>query len=94
MLYTLTDILCFIYLIEIIISLSSHLHCLSLGENSSGNKVCLRSTIVSTIVGLGCSLICMMVGIFLILCSRIRRATRDKLLSDSLTYMTHKGRIN
>ncbi|KAK0171585.1 hypothetical protein PV328_005022 [Microctonus aethiopoides] len=64
------------------------------GENSSGNKVCLRSTIVSTIVGLGCSLICMMVGILLILCSRIRRATRDKLLSDSLTYMTHKGRIN
>ncbi|XP_063978866.1 uncharacterized protein LOC135163396 [Diachasmimorpha longicaudata] len=63
-------------------------------EAPPGDRVCLRSTVVSTIVGLGCALICIMIGTLLALCSRIRRAAREKLLSDSLSYMTHKGRIN
>ncbi|KAF7991711.1 hypothetical protein HCN44_010512 [Aphidius gifuensis] len=67
----------------------------SISESSpAGDRVCLRSSVVSTIVGLGCAFICVMIGTLLILCSRIRRASREKLLSDSLSYMTHKGRIN
>ncbi|XP_034947849.1 uncharacterized protein [Chelonus insularis] len=63
-------------------------------EASTADKVCLRSTVINTIVGFSCAFVCTMVGILLILCSRIRRAAREKLLSDSLSYMTHKGRIN
>ncbi|XP_008544289.1 uncharacterized protein LOC103569003 [Microplitis demolitor] len=63
-------------------------------SEATGEKVCLRSTVVNTIVGFSCGLICIMVGTLLVLCSRIRRAAREKLLSDSLSYMTHKGRIN
>ncbi|XP_044013039.1 uncharacterized protein LOC122855610 [Aphidius gifuensis] len=63
-------------------------------SSPAGDRVCLRSSVVSTIVGLGCAFICVMIGTLLILCSRIRRASREKLLSDSLSYMTHKGRIN
>ncbi|XP_015610501.1 uncharacterized protein LOC107275166 isoform X1 [Cephus cinctus] len=61
---------------------------------SSGDRVCLRSTLVSTVIGLGCGLLCIMAGTLLAMCSRMRRAARDKLLSDSISYMTHKGRIN
>ncbi|XP_012289115.1 uncharacterized protein LOC105704468 [Orussus abietinus] len=61
---------------------------------NTGDRVCLRSTIVSTVVGLGCGLLCIMAGTLLAMCSRMRRAARDKLLSDSISYMTHKGRIN
>ncbi|XP_074110615.1 uncharacterized protein LOC141534892 [Cotesia typhae] len=63
-------------------------------SEATGDKVCLRSTVVNTIVGFSCGLICIMAGTLLVLCSRIRRAAREKLLSDSLSYMTHKGRIN
>ncbi|XP_020709888.2 uncharacterized protein LOC105689275 [Athalia rosae] len=63
-------------------------------SSTSGERVCLRSTVVSTVVGLVCGLLCMMAGTLLAMCSRMRRAARDKLLSDSISYMTHKGRIN
>jgi len=50
--------------------------------------------VASTIVGLGCGFFCIMAGTILAMCSRIRRQAREKLLSDSISYMTHKGRIN
>ncbi|TGZ53591.1 Uncharacterized protein DBV15_05151 [Temnothorax longispinosus] len=58
------------------------------------DRVCLRSTVASTIVGLGCAFLCIMAGTILAMCSRMRRQAREKLLSDSISYMTHKGRIN
>lgn len=63
-------------------------------DQATGDRVCLRSTMVSTIVGLVCGLLCMMAGTLLAMCSRMRRVAREKLLSDSISYMTHKGRIN
>ncbi|XP_043285483.1 uncharacterized protein [Venturia canescens] len=63
-------------------------------ESPTGDRVCLKSTLVSTIVGLGCGIVCIMAGTLLAVCSRMRRAAREKLLSDSIDYMTHKGRIN
>ncbi|XP_046610392.1 uncharacterized protein LOC124300379 [Neodiprion virginianus] len=67
---------------------------ISASEATPGDRVCLRSTMVSTVVGLVCGLLCMMAGTLLAMCSRMRRAAREKLLSDSISYMTHKGRIN
>ncbi|XP_046815045.1 uncharacterized protein LOC124422538 [Vespa crabro] len=65
------------------------------GSNDPSNdRVCLRSSVMSTIVGLGCGIICLLSGTLLAMCSRMRRQAREKLLSDSISYMTHKGRIN
>ncbi|XP_058797382.1 uncharacterized protein LOC131667745 isoform X1 [Phymastichus coffea] len=63
-------------------------------NDATSDRVCLRATVVSTIVGLGCGILCIMAGTMLAMCSRMRRVAREKLLSDSISYMTHKGRIN
>ncbi|XP_001606551.3 uncharacterized protein LOC100122944 isoform X2 [Nasonia vitripennis] len=63
-------------------------------NDPNADRVCLRPTLVSTIVGLGCGILCIMAGTMLAMCSRMRRVAREKLLSDSISYMTHKGRIN
>lgn len=63
-------------------------------SESTNDRVCLRSTVLSTIIGIGCGFLCLMAGTILAMCSRIRRQAREKLLSDSISYMTHKGRIN
>ncbi|XP_033208699.1 uncharacterized protein LOC117167687 isoform X2 [Belonocnema kinseyi] len=63
-------------------------------NDSTGDRVCLRPSVISTVVGLGCGLLCIMAGTLLAMCSRMRRVARDKLLTDSISYMTHKGRIN
>uniref|UniRef100_A0ABD2W679 ZP domain-containing protein n=1 Tax=Trichogramma kaykai TaxID=54128 RepID=A0ABD2W679_9HYME len=63
-------------------------------QDPNVDRVCLRPTLVSTVVGLGCALLCIMAGSMLAMCSRMRRVAREKLLSDSISYMTHKGRIN
>nr|KAF7432347.1 hypothetical protein H0235_005271 [Vespula pensylvanica] len=63
-------------------------------NDPSNDRVCLRSSVMSTIVGLGCGIICLLSGTLLAMCSRMRRQAREKLLSDSISYMTHKGRIN
>lgn len=60
----------------------------------SGDRVCLRPSVISTVVGLGCGLLCIMAGTLMAMCSRMRRVARDKFLTESLSYMTHKGRIN
>ncbi|XP_017766507.1 PREDICTED: uncharacterized protein LOC108555387 [Eufriesea mexicana] len=60
----------------------------------TSDRVCLRSTVLSTIIGIGCGFLCIMAGTILAMCSRLRRQAREKLLSDSISYMTHKGRIN
>ncbi|EFN72219.1 hypothetical protein EAG_15230, partial [Camponotus floridanus] len=63
-------------------------------SESTTERVCLRSSVASTIVGVGCGFFCIMAGTILVMCSRMRRHAREKLLSDSISYMTHKGRIN
>ncbi|KAG7201615.1 hypothetical protein KM043_004356 [Ampulex compressa] len=63
-------------------------------SESASDRVCLKSTVLSTVVGIGCVFLCIMAGTILAMCSRMRRQAREKLLSDSISYMTHKGRIN
>ncbi|XP_011497135.1 PREDICTED: uncharacterized protein LOC105361589 [Ceratosolen solmsi marchali] len=63
-------------------------------NDSNPDRVCLRPTLVNTFVGISCGVLCIMAATILAMCSRMRRVAREKLLSDSISYMTHKGRIN
>lgn len=61
-----------------------------------GNSVCLKTGWFSAILSLGGGALCLLLGALLATCSRLRKLSLDKVLTNTHFdgYMNHKGRIN